>query len=207
MNIIWKGQSCFQITTSSGKDSQVSVFVDPFPENIGLRVPKIEADIMLANKDGDSVAKSVSGNSFLISGPGEYEVKEVFVQGISSSDNSSVIYTIEAEGIRICHLGNFSQKELDPDQIDKIGEIDILMIPVGGGNSISSKEAMKIMSQIEPSIVIPMEYQIPKLKLKLEGLDKFLKTMGIKKIDALPKLSIKKKDIVAEEAKIIVLEP
>ena len=80
------------------------------------------------------------------------------------------------------------------------------MIPVGGVYTISAKEAVKIMSQIEPNIVIPMHYQIPKLKIKLEELDRFLKSMGIKKIEPLPKLSIKKKDISLEEAKIIVLK-
>jgi L-ascorbate metabolism protein UlaG (beta-lactamase superfamily) len=71
--------------------------------------------------------------------------------------------------------------------------------------TVSANEAMKIMSQIEPNIIIPMHYQIPKLKMKIDGLDKFLKAMGVKKIESLPKLSIKKKDIVSEEAKIVVL--
>jgi L-ascorbate metabolism protein UlaG (beta-lactamase superfamily) len=81
------------------------------------------------------------------------------------------------------------------------------MIPIGGTPTISAKEAVKIMSQIEPRIIIPMHFQIPKLKMKLDGLDKFLKTMGIKSITPEQKLSIKKKDLSAEEAKIIVLSP
>ena len=81
------------------------------------------------------------------------------------------------------------------------------MLPIGGVYTISTEEAIKIMSQIEPKITIPMHYQIPKLKIKLDSLDKFLKTMGIKKIEPLPKLSIKKKDFSGEEVKIIVLNP
>ena len=99
------------------------------------------------------------------------------------------------------------QKELTSDQIEKIGEVDVLMVPVGGVYTISAKEAVKIMSQIEPSIIIPMHYQLPKLKIKLEGLDKFLKTMGIKRLEPTQKLSVKKKDISAEEAKIVILTP
>ena len=217
MNITWKGQSCFQITSSQGKDGHVNIVIDPFDEETGLRVPKLEADLLLVthqHKDHNNV-KAVSGDPFLVEGPGEYEVKEVSIQGIQSFHDSSqgkergsnTIYVMETEDIRICHLGDLGQKELTPEQVEQIGDIDILMIPVGGNFTIESKEAVKIMSQIEPSIIIPMHYAIPKLKMKLNGLDKFLKTMGVKKLDTLPKLSIKKKDISPEEAKIVVLAP
>jgi len=217
MQIIWHGQSCFQIISSQGKNNHVNIVIDPYSEDIGLKVPKLEADILLVSHghhDHNNV-KAVGGNPFLVSGPGEYEIKEVFIQGIPAFHDSSsgkergvnTIYTIEAEELRICHLGDLGQKELTPEQIDKIGQVDILMIPVGGVYTISAKEAVKIMSQIEPNIIIPMHYQLPKLKLKLDGLDKFLKTMGMKKLDSLPKLSIKKKDVLSDEAKIIVLNP
>ena len=217
MQIIWKGQSCFQILSSQAKNHQVRIVIDPFDESTGLRLPKMEADLVLVtheHKDHNNV-KAVEGNPFVISGPGEYEVKDVFIQGIPSFHDAvsgkergtNTIYTIETEDMRICHLGDLGQKELTPDQIEKIGEIDILMIPVGGVYTISAKEAVKIMSQIEPSITLPMHYQLPKLKIKLEGLDKFLKTMGIKRLQPQPKLTIKKKDIQSEEAKIIILNP
>ena len=216
MQIIWRGQSCFEILSSQGKNNHVNIVVDPFDEGTGLRVPKLEADILLVtheHHDHNNV-KAVGGSPFLIQGPGEYEIKGVYIQGIDSFHDASLgkekgqntIYTIEVEDIRLCHLGDLGQKELTPEQVEKIGEIDILMIPVGGVYTISAKEAVKIMSQIEPNIVIPMHYQIPKLKIKLEGLDGFLKSMGIKKIEPLSKFTIKKKDISSEEAKIIVLK-
>jgi len=217
MQIIWKGQSCFQILSSQAKNHQVRIVIDPFDEGTGLRLPKMEADLVLVSHQhhDHNNAKAIEGSPFLISGPGEYEIKDVFVQGIPSFHDAvsgkergaNTIYTIEAEDMRICHLGDLGQKELTSDQIEKIGEIDILMIPVGGIYTISAKEAVKIMSQIEPSITLPMHYQLPKLKIKLEGLDKFLKTMGVKKIQPQAKLTIKKKDIQPEEAKIIILNP
>ncbi|MFH1582422.1 MAG: MBL fold metallo-hydrolase [bacterium] len=217
MNINWHGQSCFSITSSKGKGENINIVIDPFDESTGLRVPKMEADVLLTthdHKDHNNV-KAVSGSPFLINGPGEYEVKEVFIQGIQSyHDESSgkdrgvnTIYTIETEDIKICHLGDLGQKELTPEQVEEIGEIDILMIPVGGNFTISAKEAGKIMSQLEPSIVIPMHYSISKLKIKLDSIDAFLKAVGVKKPEALAKLSIKKKDLIPEEAKIIVLNP
>lgn len=217
MQIIWKGQSFFQIISSRGKNSIVNLAIDPFDETSGLRVPSLEADILLVSHQhpDHNNLKAIKGNPFLISGPGEYEKKEVYIQGIDSwHDNSqgkergkNTIYTIEAEDLRLCHLGDLGQKELTPEQLEKIGEVDILMIPVGGNYTIDGKEALKIMSQIEPKITIPMHYLIPKLKIKLAGVEKFLKMLGVKKIEPLPKLAIKKKDLSEEEAKIIVLKP
>jgi L-ascorbate metabolism protein UlaG (beta-lactamase superfamily) len=217
MNIIWHGQSCFEIITAPAKNSQTKIVIDPYSEEIGLRLPKLEADILLTTHshcDHNNI-KAVSGNPFLISGPGECEIKNVFIQGIYSThgDNKgekpseNTIYTIEAEDLKLCHLGGLGQKELLEEQLEKIAEVDILMIPIGGTYTISAKEALKIMSQIEPKITIPMYYQLPKLKVKLDGLDKFLKSLGIKSIEPLNKLSIKKTDISLEEAKIIILKP
>lgn len=217
MNIIWHGQSCFQIIASRGKNETVSVVIDPFEESIGLKIPKLAADILLVthgHEDHNNI-KAVTGNPFLVSSPGEYEIKNVFVQGIPSwhdekegkERGENIIYAIEAEDLRICHLGDLGQNELTAEQLEKIGEIDILMIPVGGASTISAKETPKILSQIEPKIIIPMHYHLPKLKYKLDDLDKFLKTLGIKNLEPIKKLSIKKKDISPEEAKVIILQP
>jgi len=217
MTIQWHGQSCFQIIAARNKGEQTTILIDPFSEEIGLRLPKLEADILLISHDhpDHNNVKAVGGNPFIITGPGEYEIKKVFIQGIPAWHDASAgkergevtIYTLDAEGLRLCHLGDLGQKELTEEQLEKIGEVDILMIPVGGIYTISAKEALKVMSQIEPRITIPMHYQIPKLKVKLEGLDKFLKTLGIKSIEPLNKLTIKKKEISPEEAKIVVLKP
>jgi L-ascorbate metabolism protein UlaG (beta-lactamase superfamily) len=223
MNIIWRGQSCFQISSSQGKNGNVNIVIDPFSEGIGLKLPKMEADILLVTHqhyDHNNI-KAIAGDPFVIQDPGEYDIKDFFIQGFYSfHDNvsgkergSNTIYTISGgpEDINICHLGDFGQKELTAEQIEKIGEVDILMIPVGGVFTVSAKEAAGIIAQIEPKITIPMHYHLPKLNLpskeKLGQVEDFLKELGIKKPEPLAKLSIKKKDISPEEAKIIVLQP
>ena len=190
---------------------------DPFSNEIGFKLPKMEANVLLVSHqhyDHNNV-KGVAGNPFLIEGPGEYEIRGIFIQGISSFHDSregkergrNTIYTIDAEDMRICHLGDLGQKELTPEQLDKIDNVDILMVPVGGTYTVDAKGASGIISQIEPRIVIPMHYKIPKLKIKLEGVDRFLKEMGKKTSEAQQKLLIKKKDLPKEETKIIVLKP
>jgi len=220
MHIIWHGQSCFQIIIARNKGEQASLLIDPFESSIGLRAPSLSADILLISHShpDHSNKKAVRNTPFLIEGPGEYEIKEVFVQGIASFHDDkegkerglNTMYTIEAEEMKLCHLGSLGQKELSDDQLEKIGDIDILMIPVGGADTISAKEAAKIISEIEPRIVIPMHYHLPSLKMpasdKLDGVDKFLKEMGRKSTETQPKLLIKKKDL-PEETKIVVLKP
>ena len=226
MIITWYGQSCFRINTQKNRSSSVNILIDSLIKESGLRSPKLEADILLfTNPDNEKMAK---GDCFLITGPGEYDVKEVYVEGISTQAKKNTIFTIEAEGMKICHLGKLDQKELSSEQLEKIGVVDILMLPIGGLETLNAEEAMKVMAQIEPKITIPMYYKVPKLKInpvrdsggkkkaqtkkisngvKLDTLDKFLKALAIKSLQPLPKLSIKKKELSSEEAKVIVLEP
>ena len=206
MNINWYGQGCFKIVSQKSRNGSVNILINPPEKESGLRSPKLEADIILFSNPEDKKISEVSGKeSFLVTGPGEYDVKEVYIQGIY--DKKNTIYTIETEGIRICHLGKFSQRELTSQQTEIIGEIDILMIPVGGGEVIAAKEAIKIMTQIEPKITLPMYYKIPKLKKKLEGVDKFLKGMGKQTIEFQDKLVIKHKDLSQDGVEIVVLKP
>ena len=225
--ITWRGQSCFEISVSNSKDHEANIVIDPYGDDIGLRVPNLSADIVLVTHDHHDhnnikAVKPASssqggGGPFAIEGPGEYEVKGVFIQGISSTHGEdggkklgqNTIYTIEAEDMKICHLGDVNQKELTAEQLDQIGSIDILMIPVGGTYTISSVEAMKIVSQIEPKVVIPMHYEIPKLSMKLDPVDKFLKAMGKNAGSTVPqeKFVAKESTMPKEGTEVVVLLP
>jgi L-ascorbate metabolism protein UlaG (beta-lactamase superfamily) len=201
MNISWYGQNCFKIITQKEKNGQINILIDPFDKETGLRSPKMEADILLVSGE----TKVPAGDYFLITGPGEYDLKGAYIKGIKAG--SGTIYVIESEEIKICHLGSLKQKELTADQLEVIGEVDVLMVPVGGGESLTADAAVKIISQIEPKITIPMYYKITGLREKLDGVDKFLKVLGIKSLAPEDKLLLKKKDILEEEAKIVVLNP
>lgn len=226
--ISWAGQSCFQISVSNGKSSggspSADIVIDPFDEEkTGLKMPNFSADILLVthqhfdHNNVKGVKPARPGETpFLIESPGEYEVKGVFVQGIPSFHDDSdgkergpnTIYVVEAEDMRICHLGDFGQKQLTDEQLEKIDTVDILMIPVGGEYTVSSIEAQKIISQIEPKIVIPMHYSLPKLKAKLDDVSKFLKIMGKTSVAPQEKLVIKQSALPKEGAmEVVVLQP
>jgi len=215
--VTWAGQSCFQISVSNSKDHSAQIVIDPFDEKIGLREPRFSADILLITHDhfDHNNKKSIKGEPFLIDGPGEYEVKGVFIKGISAFHDDSqgkergriTIYSIEIEGMKFCHLGDLGQSQLTNEQLEEIGSIDVLMIPIGGGPTISSQEALKIISQIEPKIIIPMHYQLPHLKLKLEDVKKFLKVMGKNSIIPQEKFQIKQNTLPKEGMDIVILMP
>jgi L-ascorbate metabolism protein UlaG (beta-lactamase superfamily) len=209
MKINWYGQSCFQINISKNKKEQVNVLVDPVNKESGLKLPKIKADILLlTDGNGGKEKPSDFGDPFVIERPGEYEIKDIIVRGIAGENN---IYTIEAEKIKICHLGGLNQTELTSKQVEEIGDADILMIPVGNIDTIDSKDASKVVSQIDPRIVIPMNYKIPKLKLdkknEAESVDKFLKVMGKKEVEPQDKFIVRERDLSDKGLEIIVLNP
>jgi len=215
--IYWAGRSCFQISVSNHKDHSVDIVIDPYDEKVGLKLPNLSADILLVthNHHDHNNIKGVKGTPFIIDGPGEYEVKEVFVQGISSFHDDqggkergqNTIYVFEAEEMKFCHLGDLGQKQLTDEQLEKIDKVDVLMIPVGGGYTIDSPAAQKIISQIEPKVVIPMHYALPGQKDSLDEVSKFLKTMGKPSITPQEKVVVKTSTLPSDGMEIIVLQP
>lgn len=216
MTITWFGHSCFRIeakeahSTGSG---QVSILVDPFSKDLGLRPPRIKDDLVLVTHShyDHNDTSSINPEAMLINGPGEYEKQGIYVRGILSYHDKNkgkerglnTIYIIKAEDMTVCHMGDFGQDGFEGNQLDDIGDVDLLMIPVGGNYTIDYKEAVEVVSQIEPKIIIPMHYKIEGLKVDIDSSDKFIKEIGLtpEKVD---KLKIVKKNLPTEEMKLVV---
>jgi len=211
MVITWYGQSCFKI-----QSGEIVLFTDPFAKEIGLAPPRGQANIVTVshNHFDHNNSEAINGGSLVIDGPGEYESKGVDIRGILSFHDDkegkergiNTIYVIEMEGIKICHLGDLGQAKLAPEQVEKIDGVDILMIPVGGTYTIDEEMAAEIINQIEPRIVIPMHYKIPGLTSKIEGVDAFLKEMGVAKKETVDKLTLKKKDLPEGDMQVVVMK-
>mgnify|MGYP001601107485 CR=1 FL=1 len=199
--------------------------IDLFSKEIGLKPPKIKDDIVMVTHDhpDHNSIEEIPPESFLINTPGEYEKKGIAIRGISSYHDKTegkerglnTIYVIKAEDMTICHLGDLGQEKLDEKQVDDIGDIDILLVPVGGNYTINYKEAIGVIGQIEPKIIIPMHYKIKDLKIGLDGPEKFVKELGLtpEKISARggpasggDKFRISKKLLPLEEMKLIMFE-
>lgn len=215
MTITWHGQSCFRL-----QGTDVSILIDPFSSEIGLVAPRSKNDIVLISHNHLD-HNNYNGEGFKISGPGEYEVKEVSVLGIEGYHGEDeknkeliTIYKIKMEGITLCHLSDFGQKTFLKNQLDLIGDVDILFVPVGGEylldgkklKTLNGEEASEIVNEIEPRIVIPMHYKVPGLKIKEDGVENFLKAEGEKNLEPVEKLVIKKKDLDEGKTRIVILK-
>jgi L-ascorbate metabolism protein UlaG (beta-lactamase superfamily) len=207
MTISWFGLSSFKITS---KD--LTIISDPFGKASGLTSVRGAADVIICSNpslDWCNNFSSISGEPFLVNGPGEYDIKEAFIIG-SAADNKnlgkSTIYSIEVEGIRIAFLGPIKQSALTDEQREMLEGSDLVLVPIGGKDILDYEEASKIATKLEPFIIIPHSYKITGLSLNLDKLDKFLQEMGGKHEEE-EKLTLKKKDLVGEQTSVVVLTP
>lgn len=223
LTIQWHGLSCFRVAAKLDR-SEAVIVTDPYDPSRGAKLPRnLEADIVTVSHDhlSHNYVEGVGGEKFVIRGPGEYEVKGVFVYGIASghgkkeegdkgvksdkgSNGRNTLYRIEVGDLSLAHLGDLGH-ELTDKELEQLQNVDILFVPIGGaGVTIGSKIAAEIVSQVEPRIVIPMHFRLPDFKETLEPVDKFLKEMGGPR-ETVEKLKITKKDLLAEETKVIVM--
>jgi L-ascorbate metabolism protein UlaG (beta-lactamase superfamily) len=206
------GHSCFKIQEKIGSDT-ITVITDPFGKDTGLKIPRMEADILTIshNHSDHSNIEAVKGNPYVIKSAGEYDVKGAVIDGIEAYHDEkegkergkNIIFRIEMETLSVVHLGDLGQ-DLDDKQLEKISNPDILLIPVGGTYTINAKKAVEVLSRIEPRIVIPMHYKTKDLKLDIDGVEKFVKELGIKPRYE-EKLKISKKDLPQEDMDLVIL--
>lgn len=209
MEIDWFGHACFRLR---GRDG--TVITDPYSKDIGLSFARPRGDIVTISHDhpGHSFAKGVKGDPKVINGPGEYEIKNVFVTGVPTYHDkkggkergANTVYVFDIDGMTICHLGDLGHVPTQP-QAEALGNVDVLLIPVGGVSTIGASEAAEIVSMLEPQIVIPMHFMHPELKFKLDPVAKFFKEMGIKQSDQVASLKVTK-DSLSGETQVILLE-
>jgi L-ascorbate metabolism protein UlaG (beta-lactamase superfamily) len=217
LQISWHGQSFLEIEAKNAQNESVTIVIDPFGEGYGIKIPKIKADIVLVSHDHQdhNNVKAIDGDFFLIDSPGEYEAKGAMVKGFFAFHDKKqgqergrvIVFYLGIEGVKIGFLSDFGEEELSNEQIESLGEIDILFVPVGGVYTINGKEAAGVISQVEPKIAIPIHYKIDKLNISLDPLDNFLKSMGEEEAQREKKLKVNAKNLSGEETKIIVLEP
>lgn len=216
MKIKWHGLSCFTIEHNKKK-----IVMDPFdPKYTGLKAPVLTADFLTISSDNpeNNYKEGVKGDPHIFDWPGEYEASDILFQGVtayhfSKEDNEEdtgevVVYIIRFEDFSICHLGGLGHR-MPSRLLDKIGDIDILLVPVGGNGTIDAKKAEEVVTQIEPKVAIPMQYKTDGLQ-KPEGLDdvdKFLKEIGSSDVQPIESYEVKKSDLEVDQTKVIVLKP
>ena len=210
MEISWYGQTCFRLNDRGF----ASVVIDPYPAESGLTLPRSRADIVTVSRDDPCCTNTagVRGPFKLIDGPGEYEIGSVFITGISTFADGkrgaerglNTVFTFDYGGVTVCHLGYLGQVP-SQSQVEDLGTVDVLLVPVGGGGSLTPAKASEVISLFEPGIVVPMYYKVKGVMGNLGTLARFLKEMGLDKVDHEETLKVSKSDI-SEETRVIVLD-
>jgi L-ascorbate metabolism protein UlaG (beta-lactamase superfamily) len=214
MEITWHGQYCFRMT----ERGTLTVVIDPFDESTGQEPPKLRADVVAISRDEPAhnniaaVVGAQRGDVRIVRGPGEYEMGGVFITGVSMKSETKkgaaplrgTVYSFNFEGLNVVHLGGISFVPSQA-QIDALETVDVLLAPVGGGDGLNSAQASEIISLIEPSIVVPMNFKVSAGASKLDGVSKFLKEMGLSEAKTQDTLKVTKSSL-PEDTQVILLE-
>lgn len=180
--------------------------INPISKNSKSGEPtRFGADVTLItthhpDMDGREQTSRGDKESFVVEGPGEYEIKDVFIKGFLSEGPGmlNTIYMISFEGMKLCFLGALSNAELPAKTLEALEDIDILFTPVGEGGTLDPAKSYKLAVSLEPSVIIPMYYN-------KAGLEQFIKEGGEGKVDPIEKFVVKKKDLEGKEGEIVVL--
>jgi L-ascorbate metabolism protein UlaG (beta-lactamase superfamily) len=213
MQLFWHGYSSIRIEGKMG-ETEVTLLTDPFESESSVRFPRtVEPDLLVLSHQDTSRfnLEGALGKPFTVADPGEYEVKNAFVMGIQDpavdpeAKERPIIYRFVVENMSIGFLGQLKRKLTDKE-IEALENIDILILPVGGSVVMDAKTAGEVIAEIEPRIVVPIFYDIPGLKTKLDSVDAFVKTLGATKRQDMNKFKVAKKDLPTDDMQVIVLE-
>ena len=211
MKVKWLGHASFLITSDTG----MKIITDPYATDDRLKYGDIResADIVTVSHDhfDHNNAAAVGGDPVVVRG--STEAKGIKFKGIpthhdeagGSQRGDNVIFCFEVDGVKVCHLGDLGHP-LSDKQIAELGQIDVLLIPVGGFYTIDAAVATRLCGQLKPGVIIPMHFKNAKAGLPIAGVDEFLKgKQNVSQPDA-SEAEFKQGELPAE-TQIIVLKP
>ena len=206
----WFGHNCFRI-----RGREATVLTDPVGRVTGYPLPKQTADVVTLSHEhpGHANLDAVKPPFATIRGPGEYEIHDVFVTGIRTYHDDAkgaergynTVYLIELENMVVCHLGDLGHP-LTEEQAEAMANVDVLFVPVGGGDVLDPAKAAEVVAQLEPKLVIPMQYATPQGDQKLGGLEPFCKELGVEVPTGEEKLTLRQSDL-GETMRLVALAP
>ncbi|PKB81382.1 MAG: hypothetical protein BZY88_06775 [SAR202 cluster bacterium Io17-Chloro-G9] len=209
MDITWLGHSCFRL-----RADDLVVVTDPFPLSLGLRPDSRPAMVVTVSNShpNHSNWQEVEGSPRVFDAPGEYEYSGVSVRGVMTPlpldappEHRSVAYSIEMDRVNICHLGDIAVP-LTPKLVDELSPIDVLLLPTGGSCTLDLDQALQAMQDLNPKIVIPMHHSIEGVDAPIQGVDVFLRRMGLDDVQTQPRLVVTASNLPTDR-RVVVLAP
>lgn len=213
MDVTWLGHSCFRLRGASA-----TILTDPFPDSLGGSVAKVESGPNIVTVSNDhpnhNHLTALESDFRVMDGPGEYGVYGVYIRALMTPaapkptdvpPPRNTAYLFEFDNLRVCHLGDLAAP-LPNKMVDELSPMDVLFIPVGGGCTLELDHVAAVIRQLEARIVVPMHYKVPGAAVELEGLDPFLREMGLREVEAQPRFSVTATSLPAE-TRVVVLRP
>ena len=193
MEISWLGHSSLRIQSRT-----TTLITDPYADSLGISMGSQAADIVTISNPHPhhSNIEAIEGSPRVLSGPGEYEISDLYITGIGTRFGDfegdrqiNTIFTIRAEGLVVCHLGDLTQR-LTPGQLEELNQTDILIAPGGGFCTVDASAIAQLIGVISPRIVIPVHYKTDEIDLELEPLDRLLSELGVTEVSPQRNLNI-----------------
>ena len=209
MDITWLGHACFRL-----RSDDLVVLTDPYPLSLGLRPDARPVTVVTVSNThlNHSYWQEVVGEPKVFMAPGEYEYSGVTVRGVMTPlpqevarEQRNVAYSIELDGVNICHLGDIAQP-LTTRQVDELAPVDVLLVPTGGGCTLNLDQVLQIMQDLEPKIVIPMHHGNSGVGVALQDVDVFLRRMGLSDVQPQPRLVATASNLPAD-MRVVLLAP
>lgn len=208
--IKWLGHACVRLR---GRD--VTVLMDPVGPETGYLPSKQRADIVTVSHPhpGHRNLELVRPGYRLIEGPGEYEIKGTFITGIRTYHDDeqgrrlgkNTVYVVDLDGVQVCHLGDLGHV-LSDEQAELLSDVDVLLISVGGGPTLDADRAVEVIGQIEPHIVIPLQFRTEHGDAARDPLERFMRAMGVTEWSTRETLTVRKGEF-GEAVEVVVLAP
>ena len=201
MDLVWLGHASFRLHSEG-----MVVVTDPFPEALGLRMDTRPAAVVTVSNThpNHSAADGVAGDPRVFRAPGEYEYNGVMVRGVmtplplgSPHEHRNVAFTIEMDGVSVCHLGDLTQP-LTARQANELKPVDVVLVPSGAQCTVGLDGALQTIQDLDPRVVVPMHFGHGQAGLALDGVDAFLRRLGVDEAQPQPRLVVSKSNLPAD---------
>ena len=201
MELTYIGLSCLRL-----RGREVQVVIDPIPQGSVSGLPRLTPDVIVRTEGSidPALLRHRQGQPQEVRGPGEYELRGVSIFGMAV--DGTTVMRVEVDDVRVASLGRL-RRQLSEDEIDALGHVDVLAVPVGGGDALGASDATRLVNAVEPAIVVPVRYHVAGLPGEYDGVEKFAKEMGLSEGWApLAKLNLTGAAGASDEPRVVILE-
>ena len=201
MQLSWHGQYTIKVVSK-----ETTLILDPSS--------RLKADILSFSNPSDPEMSNISGatpETTIIDTPGEYSLRHFTLHSIGWNTEDGTERNLQRwmiEDIVLLHVGALN-RDLNEQELRELElvDIDVLFAPIGGGNGMTKEQAMKMITTIEPRIVVPIHYAVPGSSEKLDALKPFLEEMGVESSQPEKKLILRKSKLPQEDMQTVILAP